>query len=186
MSVTSATTRYVNTGSDCFGTLASAFAGNTTANFPLASVTAVPRAIRWAAPSNGMSGKKQRHQLGQRTVRSTRQFTLPPATARPVYVVAVPESETFPPSGVEFSGSASFTTNFGRLYSSTRTAIELAKRCCPSACATIDHCPGRPPVAIGKVPWNEPLALVACRALATSRPLASRNVTSIVRLAIAW
>ena len=66
------------------GTERSGFAGNVTVKAPFASVFAVPRAIRWASPPKGSHGKKQRHQMGQRTRRSTRHFTVASVTGRPV------------------------------------------------------------------------------------------------------
>ena len=83
-SVTSAVMANVNTGALSFGTERSGLAGNVIVNAPLASVTAVPRAIRAASPPNGSPGKNQRHHGGNRTSRSTRQRTFAFATARPV------------------------------------------------------------------------------------------------------
>ena len=83
-SVTSAVTTNVNTGALSRGTARSGLAGNVIVNVPLASVTAVPRAIRAASPPNGSPGKNQRHHSGNRTSRSTRQRTFAFATGRPV------------------------------------------------------------------------------------------------------
>ena len=63
-------------------------------NVPSASVIEFPRAMRRVPLSNGSHGKHHRHHIGNRTSRFTFQTTFAPPTAKPVYVEAVPESDT--------------------------------------------------------------------------------------------
>ena len=84
-----------NVGSSFSATDKSGLAVNSIGNSPLAAVVAVPCAISWlTCATGGIHQRRQRHQDGYWTCRTTHQRTLAPSTAAPVYEVAVPWSET--------------------------------------------------------------------------------------------